>query len=61
MENPDGSWQPGTWPQYNKDDMEYKELAVTNTESKDGIGKGPRRRQCAFWKEYIPKLFTATC
>lgn len=24
------------------------------------IGRGPRLRQCAFWKEYLPQLLTTT-
>ncbi|KRZ73534.1 Acetylcholinesterase 1 [Trichinella papuae] len=53
--NPDGTWTPELWPKYSQDEIYLILSASTN-----GTGHGPRRRQCTFWSQYIPKLFAAT-
>uniref|UniRef100_A0A915K0B0 Carboxylic ester hydrolase n=1 Tax=Romanomermis culicivorax TaxID=13658 RepID=A0A915K0B0_ROMCU len=54
--NPDGSWMSAdVWPVYTQN-QEYLTLSVNGSR----IGHGPRLRQCAFWKQYIPRLLAAT-
>lgn len=43
------------WPMYTKN-QEYLTLSVNSSR----IGHGPRRRQCSFWKQYIPRLYEST-
>lgn len=45
------------WPKHSLTGREYLELNVNTSY----IGRGPRLRQCAFWKEYLPQLVAATC
>lgn len=45
------------WPQHTAANKEYLTLDINSTE----IGSGPRVRQCAFWKKYLPQLLGATC
>lgn len=45
------------WPKHTANGREYLELGINTTKT----GHGPRMRQCAFWKEYIPQLIAATC
>lgn len=45
------------WPIHTATGRQYLELGM-NTSS---IGRGPRLRQCAFWKKYLPQLIAATC
>ena len=45
------------WPIHTAQGRQYLELGM-NTSS---IGRGPRLRQCAFWKKYLPQLIAATC
>nr|CAD7406972.1 unnamed protein product [Timema cristinae] len=40
------------WPQYSKDSPQY---FIFNTDT-NGLGHGPRSRECAFWNEFFPKL-----
>lgn len=51
------SWMLAQWPQHTSVNKEYLTLDINNTE----IGSGPRVRQCAFWKKYLPQLLGATC
>jgi acetylcholinesterase len=44
------------WPQYDREQQRYMSMNVHDA----SIGHGPRRRQCAFWKDYIPPLMVAT-
>lgn len=52
-----GGWSSAYWPQHTAVNKEYLTLDINNTE----IGSGPRVRQCAFWKKYLPQLLGATC
>ncbi|XP_046425473.1 acetylcholinesterase-like [Neodiprion virginianus] len=52
----DGSWAETTWPEHTFAKREYLTLATNSTE----IGYGPRSKQCAFWKKYLPQLIAAT-
>lgn len=52
-----GGWSSAYWPQHTATNKEYLTLDINNTE----IGSGPRVRQCAFWKKYLPQLLSATC
>lgn len=45
------------WPKHTASGKHYLELGINTTY----IGRGPRLRQCAFWKEYLPQLVQATC
>lgn len=56
--NPNGQVEAdgGEWPKHTALGKEYFELGVNVTH----IGRGPRLRQCAFWREYLPQLITAT-
>lgn len=44
------------WPKHTPNGKHYLELGINTTH----IGRGPRLRQCAFWKEYLPQLIQAT-
>lgn len=53
--NPNGptiNTENDEWPKHTAKGKEYYELAV----NRKFIGSGPRLRQCAFWKEYLPQL-----
>uniref|UniRef100_A0A183CQB9 COesterase domain-containing protein n=1 Tax=Globodera pallida TaxID=36090 RepID=A0A183CQB9_GLOPA len=57
--NQDGSYTADTWPTYNAKSMEYMNLSVESDYVQRGarrIGTGPRRKQCQFWKQLVPKL-----
>lgn len=45
------------WPKHTVNGKHYLELGINSTY----VGRGPRLRQCAFWKEYLPQLVQATC
>lgn len=45
------------WPKHTAAGKHYLELGINTTH----VGRGPRLRQCAFWKEYLPQLIQATC
>ncbi|XP_050460958.1 acetylcholinesterase-like [Cataglyphis hispanica] len=51
-----GGWSSAYWPQHTAANKEYLTLDINSTE----IGSGPRVRQCAFWKKYLPQLLSAT-
>ncbi|CAG2069004.1 unnamed protein product, partial [Timema podura] len=40
------------WPQYSKDSPQY---FIFNADT-NGLGHGPRSRECVFWNEFFPKL-----
>lgn len=44
------------WPLHTSQGRQYLELS-TNSST---LGRGPRLRQCAFWKKYLPQLIAAT-
>lgn len=44
------------WPKHTPADRFYLELATNSSE----IGRGPRLRQCAFWKKYMPQILATT-
>ncbi|XP_037037460.1 acetylcholinesterase-like isoform X2 [Bradysia coprophila] len=44
------------WPKHTATGKHYLELGINTTH----VGRGPRLRQCAFWKEYLPQLIQAT-
>uniref|UniRef100_U5EXG0 Carboxylic ester hydrolase n=1 Tax=Corethrella appendiculata TaxID=1370023 RepID=U5EXG0_9DIPT len=44
------------WPKHSAHGRHYLELGLNTTY----IGRGPRLRQCAFWKKYLPQLVAAT-
>lgn len=45
------------WPLHTAQGRQYIELGMNTS----FIGRGPRLRQCAFWKKYLPQLMAATC
>lgn len=45
------------WPLHTAQGRQYIELGMNTS----FIGRGPRLRQCAFWKKYLPQLMTVTC
>ena len=51
-----GSWTEVKWPQHSPVTKDYLTLDTNSTE----IGHGPRAKQCAFWKKYIPQLLSTT-
>lgn len=53
--NPGVSGSP-TWPKHTAHGRQYLELGLNTTY----IGRGPRLRQCAFWKKYLPQLIATT-
>ncbi|XP_055301945.1 acetylcholinesterase-like isoform X2 [Sitodiplosis mosellana] len=54
--NPNGQSTENEWPKHTANGREYFELNMNRTH----IGRGPRLRQCAFWKDYLPQLLTST-
>lgn len=59
--NEDGTYTPDVWPEYESSRMEYMNLTIESDYSNGAhrIGTGPRRKQCAFWKNYLPNLMAA--
>ncbi|XP_046462151.1 acetylcholinesterase-like [Daphnia pulex] len=53
--SPDGSWTQEYWPVHTPYGREYLTFAANHS----WVGRGPRLRQCAFWKKYLPSLKTA--
>ncbi|KAH1001564.1 hypothetical protein HUJ04_005564 [Dendroctonus ponderosae] len=49
---PNGVWTATFWPLHTAYGREYLTLDVNST----ATGKGPRLKQCAFWKKYLPQL-----
>lgn len=54
--NPNGQTDKDEWPKHTATGKEYFELGINVSY----IGRGPRLRQCAFWKDYLPQLLTST-
>lgn len=54
--NPNGQSSENEWPKHTANGREYMELGINISH----IGRGPRLRQCAFWKDYLPQLLTST-
>ncbi|XP_067014479.2 acetylcholinesterase [Anabrus simplex] len=52
----DGTWTATYWPVHTAYGREYLTLDVNSSET----GRGPRLKQCAFWKKYLPQLLAAT-
>ena len=51
------------WPPHTPVGKEYLELNVKFLDESDkstAIGRGPRSKECAFWKEYLPQLVAST-
>ena len=51
------------WPLHTPKGKEYLEIHPRFSHEADksvAVGQGPRAQQCAFWKEYLPHLVTAT-
>ena len=44
------------WPIHTAQSRQYLELSMNSSH----IGHGPRLRQCAFWKKYLPELIRQT-
>lgn len=44
------------WPIHTAQSRQYLELGMNSSH----IGHGPRLRQCAFWKKYLPELIRQT-
>ncbi|KAF8386834.1 ace-1 [Pristionchus pacificus] len=59
--NEDGSYTTDPWPKYNAASMQYMNLTVESdyTAGAGRLGHGPRRKECQFWKAYLPNLMTA--
>jgi len=53
----DGTWTATYWPVHTAYGREYLTLDVNSTKT----GRGPRLKQCAFWKKYLPQLMLITC
>lgn len=53
----DGTWTDVVWPEHTASGREYLTLSLDD----NSTGYGPRARQCAFWKKYLPQLASATC
>ncbi|XP_066152185.1 acetylcholinesterase-like [Euwallacea fornicatus] len=49
---PNGVWTATFWPLHTAYGREYLTLDVNST----ATGRGPRLKQCAFWKKYLPQL-----
>ncbi|GLG99962.1 Acetylcholinesterase [Gryllus bimaculatus] len=48
----DGTWTPTYWPVHTAYGREYLTLDVNTSET----GRGPRLKQCAFWKKSSTKV-----
>ncbi|XP_069103406.1 acetylcholinesterase-like isoform X1 [Argopecten irradians] len=51
------------WPIHTHTERKYLRLdthLVNNLDNSQSVRSGPRIKQCAFWREYLPKLVTAT-
>uniref|UniRef100_A0A6B2E559 Acetylcholinesterase n=2 Tax=Larroussius TaxID=59268 RepID=A0A6B2E559_9DIPT len=56
--NPNPGFMPTMpeWPKHSAHGRQYMELGLNTSY----LGRGPRLRQCAFWKKYLPQLIAAT-
>nr|CAH7718225.1 unnamed protein product [Callosobruchus chinensis] len=50
--SPNGAWTTTFWPLHTAYGREYLTLDINST----ATGRGPRLKQCAFWKKYLPQL-----
>ena len=51
------------WPMHTPDGKEYLELNskfLKNADKSEAVGRGPRTKECAFWKNYLPQLVAGT-
>lgn len=55
-QSPGGQWTGTYWPLHTAYGREYLTLAINTT----ATGRGPRLKQCAFWKKYLPQLMAVT-
>lgn len=55
-QSPGGQWTGTYWPLHTAYGREYLTLSVNTT----ATGRGPRLKQCAFWKKYLPQLMQVT-
>jgi len=53
--SPDGTWMQEYWPVHTQYGREYMTLATNSSL----VGRGPRLRQCAFWKKHLPFINAA--
>ncbi|KAK2148411.1 hypothetical protein LSH36_499g01062 [Paralvinella palmiformis] len=52
------------WPLHTPQGREYLEINTKYLNEPDkskAIGRGPKAKNCAFWREYLPKLVGGTC
>ncbi|NP_001303634.1 acetylcholinesterase-like isoform X1 [Cimex lectularius] len=52
------SWTSTYWPQHTAYGREFLTLGINQSSST--TGRGPRVKQCAFWKKYLPQLIAST-
>lgn len=52
----DGTWTSTYWPVHTAYGREFLTLGINST----ATGRGPRVKQCAFWKKYLPQLMAST-
>uniref|UniRef100_A0A023F5Z0 Carboxylic ester hydrolase n=2 Tax=Triatoma infestans TaxID=30076 RepID=A0A023F5Z0_TRIIF len=53
----DNTWTSTFWPLHTAFGREYLTLGIN---ASAGGGRGPRVKQCAFWKKYLPQLISST-
>lgn len=53
--SPGGLWMQEYWPVHTRYGREYMTLSTNSSL----VGRGPRLRQCAFWKKHLPFINTA--
>jgi len=53
--SPDGLWMQEYWPVHTQYGREYMTLATNSSL----VSRGPRLRQCAFWKKHLPFINAA--
>ncbi|CAG0920909.1 unnamed protein product, partial [Notodromas monacha] len=61
----EGNWTKIYWPAHTAQGREYLLLSHPagsrlSPRSEDNTGRGPRVKQCAFWKQFLPQLYAAT-
>uniref|UniRef100_A0A0P4WKV8 Carboxylic ester hydrolase n=1 Tax=Scylla olivacea TaxID=85551 RepID=A0A0P4WKV8_SCYOL len=55
-EGSENTWMTTYWPVHTNTGREYLTLATNNFST----GRGPRLKECAFWKKFAPKLLKLT-
>jgi acetylcholinesterase len=51
------------WPEHSYERREYLKLSVEYLHEADkslAVGYGPRVKECAFWRDYLPNLLVST-